>query len=120
MQFIYLVIIFLITGLIRYYLSKLIHNKLKDIISYGALILNIIVCFLIGFFMVYLSSQNTTLNSIGNINNVLITIFIAFSASSYKAVHFLKNKMLIKASTNIFYNLFLGLVFLTLGNLIAQ
>ncbi|HKL13713.1 MAG TPA: CrcB family protein [Halanaerobiales bacterium] len=120
MQFLYLAIIFLISGLIRYYFSKLIYNKLSEKISYGSLILNIIVCFTIGFFMVYLSRENINYYSIENINNYLITVFIAFSASSYKAVHFLKNKMLIKASTNIFYNLFLGLVFLTLGNLIAQ
>jgi len=120
MRFLYIGIIFIITALLRYYLSKLIHDNLRDKIVYGSLILNILGCFIIGFLMVYAAGENFVLFKTVNTNNILITIFIAFTTSSYKAVNFLKKKMLIKASTNIFYNVFLGLVFLTLGNLLAQ
>lgn len=120
MQFLYLGIFFIITALLRYYLSKLIYVNLRDKISYASLILNIIGCFIIGLLMVYVSKENIALFKGVNINNILIIIFIAFTSSSYKAINFLKNKMLIEASTNIFYNMFLGLVFLTLGNLLAQ
>ena len=120
MQFLYLGISFIITASLRYYFSKLIYDNLRDKISYGSLILNILGCFIIGLLMVYAAGENIVLFKEVNTNNILITVFIAFTTSSYKAVNFLKKKMLIKASTNIFYNVFLGLVFLTLGNLIAQ
>jgi len=120
MRFLYLGISFIIAALLRYYLSKLIYDNLKDKIPYGSLILNILGCFIIGLLMVYAAGENIVIFKAVNTNNILITVFIAFTTSSYKAVNFLKKKMLIKASTNIFYNVFLGLVFLTLGNLIAQ
>ena len=120
MRFLYLGMIFILAALLRYYLSKLIYDNLRDKIVYGSLILNILGCFIIGFLMVYAAGENFVLFKTVNTNNILITIFIAFTTSSYKAVNFLKKKMLIKASTNIFYNVFLGLVFLTLGNLLAQ
>ena len=120
MRFLYLGISFILAALLRYYLSKLIYNNLRDKISYASLLLNILGCFIIGLLMVYADGKNIALLSGININNILITLFIAFTASSYKAVNFLKKKMLIKASTNIFYNMFLGLFFLTLGNLLAQ
>lgn len=120
MQFLYLGLSFIIAALLRYYLSKLIYYNSRDKIPYGSLLLNILGCFIIGLLMVYAARENIVLFKAVNTNNILITVFIAFTTSSYKAINFLKNKMLIKASTNIFYNVFLGLVFLTLGNLLAQ
>ena len=120
MQFILLLFSFLIAAIIRYYLSKILNEKVADKFSYASISINILGCFLLGVFMVYVSQSGMEISSSVETRNILIAVFFAFSTFSYKAVQYLKNKMLIEASTNIFYNLFLGLVFFTIGNLIGR
>lgn len=120
MNLLYIGLSFLTAGLIRYHLSKWIDKVIKTKANILSLTLNILVCFIIGLLMVILADNNIGFTINLNINNILISFFIAFSVFSYKTVYFLKRKMLTKASTNIFYNLFLGLVFLTIGNLIGK
>ncbi|SRR6056297_852847 len=120
MELILLLLSFLTAAATRYYLSKILNEKIAEKFSYASISINILGCFLLGVFMVYASKSGMNISPSIELNNILIAVFIAFTTFSYKTVQFLKNKMLIKASTNIFYNLFLGLVFFTIGNLIGR
>lgn len=120
MQLVYISSGFIVAGLIRYYLSKIIYKKSKNKIKFWSMLINIVVCFLIGLIMALIVENNLEPLLAKNINNMLISAFIAFTVFSFRAVQYLKNKMFIKASTNIFYNLFSGLFFLTIGNLIGK
>ena len=116
----YLGLSFLFAGLFRFYLSKLIYNSFKNKGNIISLTLNMLVCFIIGLLMVILKKNNIGFTMSLNINNILISIFIAFTLFNYKTIYFFKRKIFIKASTDIFYNLFLGFVLLTIGNLVGK
>ncbi len=105
---------------LRYVISLFLFKISSSDTPYWSYLLNMIVCFMLGFGMITLSKQSiTSLNPL-LIKNLLLTFFITFSVCSYKAIYYFKKMMLIQASTVLFYNLFAGLLFLTLGNLMAQ
>lgn len=107
-------------GILRYFLSLYLYKISSNNTPYWSYLLNMIVCFMLGFGMVILNKQSlTNLNPL-LIKNLLLTFFITFSVFSYKAIYYFKRIMLIQAATVLFYNLFAGLLFLTIGNLIAQ
>lgn len=107
-------------AILRYFLSLFLYKISSSDTPYWSYLLNMIVCFMLGFGMVILNKQSiTTLNPL-LIKNLLLTFFITFSVFSYKAIYYFKRVMLIQAATVLFYNLFAGLLFLTIGNLMAQ
>lgn len=107
-------------AVLRYFISLFLYKTSSSDTPYWSYLLNMIVCFLLGFGMVMLNKQSiTTLNPL-LIKNLLLTFFITFSVFSYKAIYYFKRVMLVQAATVLFYNLFAGLLFLTIGNLIAQ
>jgi len=113
MNYIYIILGGLIGGLLRYELSKMIKNKKR---TYHH-ILNGIGTFILGFILVYHSNLllNRTL-----FENIMIFLFLSFCIFDYLMINKLANKLYTKAARILFYNLFLGLVFFTFGNLIAQ
>lgn len=113
MNYIYIILGVVIGGLLRFSLSKLIKNKKR---TYHH-ILNGIGAFILGFVLVYYS--NLFLNP-SLFENVILFSFLSFSIFDYIMIKKLSNRLYTKASRILFYNLFLGLVFFTFGNLIAQ
>lgn len=113
MNYFFIVLGGLIGGLIRYIMSKLIKNKKR---TYHH-ILNGIGTFILGFILVYYSNlfSNQSL-----FENIVLLSFISFCLFDYMMINKFSNRLYTKASRILFYNLFLGLVFFTLGNLIAQ
>lgn len=107
-------------AVLRYVISLLLFKITNSDTPYWSYLLNMIVCFMLGFGMVILSKQSIeTLNPL-LIKNLLLTFFITFTVVSYKAIYYFKRMMLIQAATVLFYNIFAGLLFLTIGNLLAQ
>ncbi|MDZ7673009.1 MAG: CrcB family protein [Halanaerobiales bacterium] len=113
MNYFFIILGGLIGGLIRYILSKLIKNKKR---TYHHL-LNGIGTFILGFILVYYSNlfSNQSL-----FENIILSSFISFSLFDYLMINKFSNRLYTKAARILFFNLFLGLVFFTLGNLIAQ
>ena len=110
-----------ISGAVLRYLSSLFLSKISSSDTpYWSYLLNMLVCFMLGFGMVILNKKPITVLNPLLIKNLLLTFFITFSVFSYKAIYYFKKVMLIQAATVLFYNLFAGLLFLTIGNLIAQ
>jgi CrcB protein len=107
-------------AVLRYFISLFLYKKTSSNTPYWSYFLNMIVCFMLGFGMVILNKQTITVLNPLLIKNLLLTFFITFSIFSYKAIYYFKKVMLIQAATVLFYNLFAGLLFLTIGNLIAQ
>ncbi|MFO7815522.1 MAG: hypothetical protein R6V14_07280 [Halanaerobiales bacterium] len=110
----------LIGAISRYVLSMFLFKISSSDTPYWSYLLNMIVCLMLGYAMVILSQQ--TINALNPllIKNSLLIFFITFSIFSYKAIYYFKRIMFIQAATVLFYNLFAGLFFLTIGNLIAQ
>lgn len=107
-------------AVLRYVISLFLFKITNSDTPYWSYLLNMIVCFMLGFGMVILSKQSIeTLNPL-LIKNLLLTFFITFTVVSYKAIYYFKRMMLIQAATVLFYNIFAGLLFLTIGNLLAQ
>jgi len=113
LNYIYIISGGLIGGLLRYGLSKMIKNKKR---TYHH-ILNGIGTFILGFVLVYYS--NLLLNQ-SLFENIMIFSFLSYCVFDYIMINKLSNRLYTKAARILFYNLFLGLVFFTFGNLIAQ
>jgi len=107
-------------AILRYFISLYLYKNTSSNTPYWSYFLNMLVCFMLGFGMVILNKQTITTFNPLLIKNLLLTFFITFSIFSYKAIYYFKKVMLIQAATVLFYNLFAGLLFLTIGNLIAQ
>ncbi len=113
MNYIYIISGGLIGGLLRYGLSKMIKNKKR---TYHH-ILNGTGTFILGFVLVYYS--NLLLNP-SLFEDIMIFSFLSFCIFDYIMINKISNRLYTKAARILFYNLFLGLVFFTFGNLIAQ
>jgi CrcB protein len=108
-------------AIFRYQLSGLIHNYFGAHFPSGTLVVNIVGCFLLGVLLTLaegkfiISPQLRLSLAVG-----LLGAFTTFSTFSFETIALLQDKLYIKASINILLSVFLGLIAVWLGIIIAR
>lgn len=103
-------------SIFRYYLSKFLQDKVGIDFPFGTLLVNLIACFLIGFFFSYFVEKLAVSPAI---RAFLITGvlggFSTFSTFSYESYNLFMNGEVFKGVAYIFLSVFVGIFVTLLG-----
>jgi len=105
----------------RYIVTLLISSRFGSIFPFGTLCVNLIGCFIMGFFMIFTSERVHLAAGI----RLLITVgflggLTTFSSFSYETIQLLREGNTISAFLNISANLILGLLAVWMGIFTAK
>lgn len=106
---------------VRYALSGFVYQLLGARFPSGTLIVNVLGCFMIGFFAAvaeskFLLSPNTRLFFMAG----FVGAFTTFSTFIFETVGLMKDGQVILALTNVFLNVFIGCILFYLGILAGE
>jgi len=105
----------------RYMLTTWIGSKIGVYFPFGTLFVNVIGCFIMGFFMMLTTERFVVSTNI----RLLVTVgflggLTTFSSFGYETMQFLREGNLVNAFMNMGANLFIGLLALWLGIIVAK
>ena len=105
----------------RYILTTWIGSKIGAYFPFGTLFVNVIGCFIMGFFMMLTTERFVVSTNI----RLLVTVgflggLTTFSSFGYETMQFLREGNLVNAFMNMGANLFIGLLALWLGIIVAK
>ena len=121
MKFIYLITGGAIGTTARYALSGLVYRFLGAGFPYGTFCVNLLGCFILGFFVTFFE-RKFTFNA--NISLLVITgfcgAFTTFSTFIFETGHLLKDGQLLQAFSNVLLSVLIGLVVFRLGIFLGE
>jgi fluoride exporter len=108
-------------ALTRYVFTTLISGEFGVDFPYGTLFVNVVGCFIMGFFMMLTTGRFTVSPNI----RLLVTVgflggLTTFSSFGFETMQFLREGNLLSAFINMGTNLFVGLLAIWLGIIMAR
>lgn len=108
-------------GILRYLISGWAAEVFGAGFPYGTLIVNVVGCFIMSFVMMFGAEMgNIDVNMRLFLTTGIMGALTTFSTFSFETFQFLREGNLFLAGTNIFLNLFLGLLSVWLGLIVAR
>ncbi|WP_222927637.1 fluoride efflux transporter CrcB [Biomaibacter acetigenes] len=108
-------------GILRYLISGWAAEVFGAGFPYGTLIVNVVGCFIMSFVMMFGAEMgNIDVNMRLFLTTGIMGALTTFSTFSFETFQFLREGNLFLVGTNIFLNLFLGLLSVWLGLIVAR
>ncbi len=105
----------------RYSISRWMDIRCKSIFPYGTLVVNILGSFILGFLLtIFLDKTFISSNLKTAITTGFIGALTTFSTFAYEIVILFEKKNIFFAGLNVFANLFLGIIFVCIGIILAR
>ncbi|HHW02183.1 MAG TPA: fluoride efflux transporter CrcB [Thermoanaerobacterales bacterium] len=110
-----------IGGILRYLISGWAAELIGTDFPYGTLIVNTVGCFIMSFVIIFGAEMgNIDVNMRLFLTTGVMGALTTFSTFSFETFQFLREENLFLAGTNIFLNLFLGLLAVWFGLIVAR
>lgn len=110
-----------IGGILRYLISGWAAELIGTDFPYGTLIVNTVGCFIMSFVIIFGAEMgNIDVNMRLFLTTGVMGALTTFSTFSFETFQFLREGNLFLAGTNIFLNLFLGLLAVWFGLIVAR